>query len=290
MNASTNHSTELVQAAASIVAAFAGNPSPKVEASELANLFTTVHSALAGTSAPAGGEEAASQASSPEAEAVAEMIDEQVNQEGNTRLPVAARESLAGSVVYANEGDYDPAQVWPEATEEQRAKFMALIEKHNIQRNGADGRPIPRLPVEKLVTPWKVFDPISGSPFTMLKRHLSGSYGLDINELRIMFNLGDDFPQTAPLYSESKRKDAERTGLGRGSREEKAARAAAKRAAEGKTKAAAAKPAAAKTVAKSKAPAKTTAKAPATAKAKTAGKSGSAKTTAKSARREPVTA
>lgn len=170
-----------------IMAAYAGNPSPSLKPDELLNLIDRVHSKLNGL----GGLQV-------------EHRDEVMS--------AAARSSLAGSSVTVDA--FDPAKMWPEQTPEVRAKFMALIEKHDILL-GPDGNLQTRKPREKLVEPDTVYDPISGQGMTMLKRHLTTAYDLDEPELRAMFRLGDDFVITAPNYSKSKAKQAAKQGLGK---------------------------------------------------------------------------
>jgi len=179
--------TETIAATGMIMAAYAGNPTPSMSAEDLLNLLDKVHAKIAGF---ANSIEAAS----------GEIMNE------------AARMSMAGSEVSIDA--FDPVATWPEATPEQRNKFMTLINKHDIPIGG-DGLPMTRKPRNKLVEDDRVFDPISGQPFTMLKRHLTTAYDLDEPELRAMFRLGDEFVITAPAYSASKAKQAADQGLGR---------------------------------------------------------------------------
>lgn len=220
-------SNDLVHATTQIVAAYVGNPSHKVPVGEIANLFNNVHSLVSGAAGTGG-------AAQPSIAAPA--------QTAALPAPAAAPsseviQSLAGSVVHAGSPqgqNIDTAKVWPNATPEQREKFLALMIKENIQF-GADGRPVPRRPLESLVTPWEVFDPISGLGFKMMKRHLSVAYDMDVADLRAMYFLPDDFPVTAPAYSESKRKQAEQSGLGKGPKPARAKKVAAKTTAAPKT-------------------------------------------------------
>lgn len=128
--------------------------------------------------------------------------------------------SLKGSVVHAGTaagGAFDAELIWPKSPPEQREKFLDLMKRFGIP-HGKNGRPIPRQPADKLVRKWEVIDPISGQGFKMMKRHLSVSYDLDINELRAMFHLPPSFPVTAPGYSEAKAVAAKVTGLGKGNK------------------------------------------------------------------------
>lgn len=207
----SNGSPDLVHATAQIVASYVGNPSPTVKPDELIKLFQDVHSVVVG-SASASGRAPAAAIEAPAAPAA--LPAPAAAPAAEPSMPEVAAASLRGSVVHAGgEGGFDPEQVWPNASPTQRRTFERLIEEHNIPRD-INGRPVPRKPVDKLVSPMTITDPIGGRPFTMLKRHLSVTYGIDINDLRAMFFLPEDFPVTAPGYSESKRIQASEMGLG----------------------------------------------------------------------------
>lgn len=226
-------SNDLVHATTQIVAAYAGNPSHKLTVAELKEMFTGVHSLVS----TAAREDSSSGLAAPMAAAPAALPAP------SAAPSEAVARSLEGSVVHAGTPEgaaMDSAQIWPDSTPEQREKFLTLMERFGIP-HGADGRPVPRKPLDKLVGDWEVVDPISGNGFKMLKRHLSVSYDLDISELRAMFHLPSDFPVTAPAYSESKRRQAEDSGLGKGPKASK------KKAATPKAKTTAAKAPAAKT-------------------------------------------
>lgn len=201
-------SNELVQAAASIVASYVGNPNVNLPRNDLPGLFTEMHGVVSRAAGAAVVVPSVAPRSSETTPAMSET----------------ARASLGNSSVQAGSG-FDPAKVWPNASDAQRERFEELIAEHNLQRD-ANGVPVSRKPIDKLVEPWQVFDPISGKGYRMLKRHLSVHYNMDIKDLIAMFHLPDDFPVTAPKYSESKAKDAARMGLG----ESRAKAAAARRA------------------------------------------------------------
>ena len=73
----------------------------------------------------------------------------------------------------------------------------------------------PAIPLEKAVTPDRVFCLVCGKGFTMLKRHLSAEHGLTEQAYRRMFSLPEEFPLVAPNYSDRKAKYAKRAGLGK---------------------------------------------------------------------------
>jgi predicted transcriptional regulator len=58
----------------------------------------------------------------------------------------------------------------------------------------------------------------------MLRRHLSTRHGLTAGEYLRRWNLPSDHPLTAPIYSEQRSSLAKELGLGRGSRQARAAR------------------------------------------------------------------
>lgn len=233
----TGITAETSRAAADIAAAYAGNPSPSISPSEVIKLFQDLQSVMAGTyTGVAASEPAAQIAHQPSAEgneagkAGLVAITAPTKEGRKPRASKASSEAaadqapkpsamtslIAASTVSAGlSGDFDPAVVWPNSTDDQRAKFLTLIKKHHISLD-ENGVPRPRIPPEDLVQGWEVHDPIDGKGFQMLKRRLRSAYDLDIVELRAMFHLDEDFPVTAPLYSESKRRQANSSGLGKG--------------------------------------------------------------------------
>lgn len=205
-----NTSNDSVSIAAQIVAAYAANPNVSVSQSDLMAMFVDVH---AKTRAMIQGADVAAQAP-----AVAEAPVPTAPASSEPVLSEAIAQTLAGSAVYSGmdgvPDDERDAKIWPDATPAQRRKFRALMAEYHIMV-GPDGRPLPRRQIEKLVENWQVYDPISGHGYKMLKRHISVSYGLTHDELVAMFHLPKDFPQTAPAYSEAKRRQALQGGLGR---------------------------------------------------------------------------
>ena len=76
---------------------------------------------------------------------------------------------------------------------------------------------------------------IDGTPYKILKRHLTG-HGLTPDNYRARYNLPASYPMVAPGYSEKRRETAQRIGLGRkpGAAESPDAPAAAPRASSGR--------------------------------------------------------
>lgn len=71
--------------------------------------------------------------------------------------------------------------------------------------------------IRKSITPNALISFIDGRPYKMLKRHLTNQ-GLTVADYKAKFGLPDDYPITAPAYSEARSKMAISIGLGRGSR------------------------------------------------------------------------
>ena len=137
-------------------------------------------------------------------------------------MPDAARLFLQGSTAFiggemVKGGQHLDDRIWRGLPGETREKFERLMEEHNLQR-GVDGYPIPRRPVDRLITEdrMQVADPITGQYHTMLKRHLRVAHDLDHEELLAMFNLSEkQLPRSGPGFSESKAAQARKTGLGK---------------------------------------------------------------------------
>ncbi len=83
-----------------------------------------------------------------------------------------------------------------------------------------EGTARPALPIDKAVTPDKVYCLCCGKGFKMLKRHLGSEHGLSEEEYRTLFALPPDMPLVAPRYSERKAAYAKKVGLGKYSRED----------------------------------------------------------------------
>jgi len=76
--------------------------------------------------------------------------------------------------------------------------------------------------IRKSVTPDAIISFIDGKPYKTLKRHLS-RHGLDPYSYRERYGLPNDYPMTAPSYSERRSAVAKAAGLGRpGGRAEQA--------------------------------------------------------------------
>lgn len=221
-----NPAVDMARAAADITAAYAGNPTPNLTPEQLIKLFQDVHSAVSGASS--GQAQQIGQQGNGLV-AIAAPQTEQAAPPANSLKALVAASSVSAGVTHEN---IDPVVVWPNSTDEERAKFVALIKKHNIPLD-ANGVPRPRRPVDELVTGWAIVDPIDGKEFQMMRRRLRSAYDMDIAELRAMFHLPADFPVTAPHYSESKRRQAAESGLGKGPKVKKSeAEAVAESAAE----------------------------------------------------------
>lgn len=67
---------------------------------------------------------------------------------------------------------------------------------------------------KSLASPDHIISMIDGKPYRALKRHLTTN-GLTPAEYRQRYGLKDDYPMTAPTYSEQRREMAKRIGLGR---------------------------------------------------------------------------
>src|SRR5437762_2870512 len=85
----------------------------------------------------------------------------------------------------------------------------------------------PAVPVRRSVTRDAVVCLECGWRGKMLRRHLSTRHGLTGDEYLRRWNLPSDHPLTAPMYSEQRSTLAKELGLGRGSRQARAARPAA---------------------------------------------------------------
>ncbi|MGE3875523.1 MAG: MucR family transcriptional regulator [Parvibaculaceae bacterium] len=81
----------------------------------------------------------------------------------------------------------------------------------------AEGR-APAVPPETSVHPDYIVCLFDGVRRKMLKRHIKTRYGMNPEEYRRYWDLPDDYPMTAPAYSEEKRNYAVMTGFGLGDR------------------------------------------------------------------------
>lgn len=81
--------------------------------------------------------------------------------------------------------------------------------------------------IRKSITPDALISFLDGKPYKTLKRHLT-TQGMTIEEYKARFGLPNDYPTTAPSYSEARSAMAKALGLGQGGRRGKAAAAAPK--------------------------------------------------------------
>lgn len=89
--------------------------------------------------------------------------------------------------------------------------------------------------IRKSITPDALISFEDGKPYKTLKRHLT-THGMTVAEYKAKWGLPNDYPTTAPAYSEARSAMAKALGLGQGGRKAKAAAPAAK-ATRGKAKA-----------------------------------------------------
>lgn len=73
----------------------------------------------------------------------------------------------------------------------------------------------PAVPVKKSITPEYLICLEDGKKMKMLKRHLKTAYGMTPEDYRTRWGLPDDYPMTAPNYSEKRSKIAGDIGLGK---------------------------------------------------------------------------
>lgn len=75
--------------------------------------------------------------------------------------------------------------------------------------------------IRKSITPDALISFLDGKPYKTLKRHLT-THGVTIAEYKAKFGLPNDYPTTAPAYSEARSAMAKALGLGQGGRKAKA--------------------------------------------------------------------
>jgi len=75
--------------------------------------------------------------------------------------------------------------------------------------------------IRKSITPDALISFEDGRPYKTLKRHLT-TQGLTIAEYKAKWGLPNDYPTTAPAYSEARSAMAKALGLGQGGRKAKA--------------------------------------------------------------------
>lgn len=74
--------------------------------------------------------------------------------------------------------------------------------------------------IRKSITPEALISFEDGKPYKTLKRHLT-THGMTVAEYKAKWGLPNDYPTTAPAYSEARSKMAKALGLGQGGRKGK---------------------------------------------------------------------
>jgi predicted transcriptional regulator len=74
--------------------------------------------------------------------------------------------------------------------------------------------------IRKSITSDALISFIDGKPYKTLKRHLT-THGMTVVEYKAKFGLPNDYPTTAPAYSEARSAMAKALGLGQGGRKAK---------------------------------------------------------------------
>lgn len=75
--------------------------------------------------------------------------------------------------------------------------------------------------IRKSITPDALISFEDGKPYKTLKRHLT-THGMTVAEYKTKWGLPNDYPTTAPAYSEARSAMAKALGLGQGGRKAKA--------------------------------------------------------------------
>ena len=73
----------------------------------------------------------------------------------------------------------------------------------------------PAVPIRKSVTAEYIVCLEDGRKLKMLKRHLSATYGMTLDQYRARWNLPADYPMVAPAYAEKRSDLARASGLGK---------------------------------------------------------------------------
>jgi len=82
--------------------------------------------------------------------------------------------------------------------------------------------------IRKSITPDALISFEDGKAYRTLKRHLT-TMGLTVAEYKAKWGLGNDYPTTAPSYSEARSAMAKALGLGKGGRKPAAAKGKSKK-------------------------------------------------------------
>ncbi len=77
--------------------------------------------------------------------------------------------------------------------------------------------------IRKSITPEALISFEDGKPYKTLKRHLT-THGMTVAEYKAKWGLPNDYPTTAPAYSEARSQMAKALGLGQGGRKGKTTR------------------------------------------------------------------
>jgi predicted transcriptional regulator len=77
------------------------------------------------------------------------------------------------------------------------------------------GKQKPAVPIRRSVTAEYIVCLEDGRKLKMLKRHLSTTYAMTLDQYRAKWNLPADYPMAAPAYAEKRSDLARASGLGR---------------------------------------------------------------------------
>lgn len=95
-----------------------------------------------------------------------------------------------------------------------KATYAALLGTEAPPQVDAD-RPAPAVPIRKSITADAITCLECGKRQKMLRRHLSTSHGLSVDEYRAKWSLPADYPMAAPSYAQKRSEMAIKIGLGR---------------------------------------------------------------------------
>ena len=147
--------------------------------------------------------------------------------ERQSRLPHEEVVRMAAEIVSAYVSHNPlPTQRVPEAI---RAVFGSLREMQSRQAARAAGASAPAVSIRKSITRNYLICLEDGKKLKMLKRHLSASHGMTLDQYRAKWNLPPNYPMVAPNYSKQRSAFAKKIGLGRKRAGSKRKRGRAKR-------------------------------------------------------------
>lgn len=179
-----------------------------------------------GSALPAASDAAAAPEASAPAEAVAEAPEEASAQVPAASAPEPAqpeslpakkrrvRSSRPKAASQDEKDDHGRAAAAANAQPESVADAPAGQEPRKERYKFAHISREPVVPINESVHPDYIVCLIDGEQRRMLHRHLRSRYGMSVEEYRAHFGLPDDYPMTAPGYSEEKRRYAIHQGLG----------------------------------------------------------------------------